>query len=469
MLKSVGLVGAIMQTKTSIRRAFGWIGLLAMSLHCGGQTTPSSDSGPSNPGPMMVTLADALQRAQRTNPEYRSALTDYGIAREDRVQGRAAILPNVTYNNQFIYTQPNGTRSNLGAYIANNGVHEYISQGNAAQVVSLSSFADYRRASAAEAVAKAKAEIAARGLVVTVVRSYYGLVVAQRKYATEQRAVEEAERFLNISQKLEQGGEVAHSDVIKAQIQFQGTQRDFQESRLGMEQSRLDLAVLIFTDFNENFSVVDDLQQPQVLPEYPEVQTLAAQKNPQLRAAVEALRAAKYDVTSAWGGFLPAGSIDYFYGIDASHFATSQPQIDPNTGLPTGVKINNLGYSVVASLQIPIWNWGASRSRVRQADLRRDQAKVELSFAQRQLVGNLRSFYDEAETSRSELESLNRSAELADEGLRLTNLRYQAGEATVLEVVDAQNTLTAARNAYADGQARYRLAIATLQTLTGSF
>jgi outer membrane protein TolC len=450
-----------MQIKKWIRPTFGWIAVLAVGLQGAAQTAPATGNG--NPGPMMITLADALKRAQRTNPEYRSAVTDYGLAREDRVQGRAAILPNVTYNNAFVYTQPNGTRSNLGAYIANNGVHEYISQGNAHQTVSLSSFADYRRSAAAEAVAKAKAEIAARGLVVTVVRSYYALVVAQRKYATEQRAVEEAERFLNISQKLEQGGEVAHSDVIKAQIQFQGTQRDYQESRLGMEQARLDLAVLIFSDFNENFSVVDDLQQPQALPEYTEVQTLAAQKNPQLRAAAEALRAAKYDVTSAWGGLLPSGSIDYFYGIDASHFATYQT--DPTTGL----RINNLGYSVVASLQVSIWSWGANRSRVKQADLRRDQAKVELSFAQRQLVGNLRSFYDEAETSRSELESLNRSAELADEGLRLTNLRYQAGEATVLEVVDAQNTLTAARNAYADGQARYRLAIATLQTLTGSF
>jgi len=58
---------------------------------------------------------------------------------------------------------------------------------------------------------------------------------------------------------------------------------------------------------------------------------------------------------------------------------------------------------------------------------------------------------------------------LAAEGLRLTTLRYQAGESTVLEVVDAQNTLTQARNAYADGQARYRTALATLQTVTGSF
>jgi len=58
---------------------------------------------------------------------------------------------------------------------------------------------------------------------------------------------------------------------------------------------------------------------------------------------------------------------------------------------------------------------------------------------------------------------------LAGESLRLTTMRYQAGESTVLEVVDAQNTFTQVRNAHADGQARYRVAIATLQTLTGSF
>ena len=94
---------------------------------------------------------------------------------------------------------------------------------------------------------------------------------------------------------------------------------------------------------------------------------------------------------------------------------------------------------------------------------------MELSFAQRKALSDLRSFYREAETTRAELDSLNQSAELAGDSLRLTTMRYQAGEATVLEVVDAQNTLTQARNAYADGQSRYRLAIATLQTLTGSF
>ena len=68
----------------------------------------------------------------------------------------------------------------------------------------------------------------------------------------------------------------------------------------------------------------------------------------------------------------------------------------------------------------------------------------------------------------AELELLKSTAELAAESLRLTTLRYQGGESTVLEVVDAQNTLTQSRNAFSDGEVRVRTAVANLQTLTGT-
>jgi outer membrane protein TolC len=116
-----------------------------------------------------------------------------------------------------------------------------------------------------------------------------------------------------------------------------------------------------------------------------------------------------------------------------------------------------------------VWHWGAIESKVRQAELQQHQAKVELSAAQRQAVADLESFYAEGQTARGQLDILQNSVDLATESVRLTTLRYQAGEATALEVVDAQNTLTQARNSYRDGQTRYHVAIANLQTLTGSF
>ena len=87
-------------------------------------------------------------------------------------------------------------------------------------------------------------------------QAYYAHVAAGHKYATAQRANEEAQRFLGISEKLENGGEVAHSDVIKAQLQYRQQQRDLREAELGMNKSRLDLAILLFKDFTENFAIV---------------------------------------------------------------------------------------------------------------------------------------------------------------------------------------------------------------------
>ncbi len=410
---------------------------------------------------LTVTLQDAIARARQNNPEYRAAQIAYASAKEDRVQGRAALLPGVNYDAGFLYTEGNGTST--GRFVGANGVHEYLSQGNVHQDISLQGIAEYRRTLAAEAVARARSEIASRGLVVTVVQAYYHFVVAQRKYDTAQRAATQGRHFLDISQKLEQGGEVAHSDVIKAQIQFQQQQRDLQESELEMNRSRLELAVLVFRDFTQNFSVVDDLQTPEPLPSLPEVQAAAARQNPELRAAVGVLQEARQEVGAAWSGFLPSLKLDYFYGIDANHFATRQ--FDPASQLP----VRNLGYAATATLQLPVWNWGSNRSQLKQASLVREQAQVELTFTQRQLLAKLHTLYDEAQTARSELDSLNQSADLAAESLRLTTLRYQSGEATVLEVVDAQNTATLTRNAFSDGQSRYRVSLASLQTLTGNF
>lgn len=415
--------------------------------------SPTPASG--QPSTISLTLADALARAKANSPQFQAALMRLGLAREDRVQARAALLPGVDYNNSFAYTEGNHTTT--GVFIANNGVHEYISQGAVQQTLGVGQFADYRRAAAAQAVARANAEIAARGLVVTVVQAYYGLEAAQAKVGSMQAANDEAQRFLDLSRKFEQAGEVAHSDVIKAQIQANDQQRALQDAQLAAQNARLNLAVLLFPNFFQDFTLADDLGTTPLLPPMNEVQALAGKNNPELQAAFAAMDLANHEVVVARAAHLPTLVLDYLYGIDANQFATYNGDI------------RNLGYAATATLNIPVWHWGAIESRVKQAELRQHQAKVELSAAQRQAVADLQAFYGEAQTARRQLDLLQSSVDLAAESMRLTNLRYQAGEATALEVVDAQNTLTQARVSYRDGQTRYHVAIANLQTLTGSF
>ena len=192
---------------------------------------------------------------------------------------------------------------------------------------------------------------------------------------------------------------------------------------------------------------------------------MAAQANPDIRAADEALRAAEQDVRSARNAFLPSIAVEAVYGIEANEFALhSRIAAQPELGV-----LPNLGYFVTVNLTVPVFDWGALRSKLSQSRTRERQAQSTLSRTQRHLMLNLYTMYNEALAARSAVQSLQHVADLATESLRLTNLRYQAGESTALEVVDAQNTLVQARNAADDAQARYRVALAELQTLTGRF
>ena len=424
-------------------------------------------SGPNQATPpLTLTLQDALERARKNDALYLATLADAKIAYEDTVQAHGGILPTITATTQYLGTQGNGITP-TGRYVTNDGVHVYRAWGVLHENISGNTLMTtaYRRSLAAHAISKAKMEIARRGLTVTVTKNFYGLVVAEHKYATAQQALDQAKHFLTVTQDSERVGQTAHSDVIKGQIQYELQTQAFDEAGLALEEARLNLAVLLFPTLNENFSVVDDMGSAQALPPFPDVQAMAERENPSLRVAAETVRQSKLDVFAAKTAFFPSLDIEADYGIEANAFALRSV----TAGFPEAGPLPNLGYFVTANLSVPVWDWGGLRSKLHQAKYRQAQVQAELSQAQRDLLNNLYSYYNEALVSRVSVDRTRRTADLAAESLRLINLRYQAGTSTALEVVDAATSLTLARNSYDDAEARYRTAVANLQTLTGNF
>jgi outer membrane protein TolC len=404
-----------------------------------------------------MSLSQAMERARQYNQQFLTAATTAQSAHEDTGQATAALLPTATFCNQFIYSQPNGTPS--GVFVANDGPHIYNQQLIVhGDIWAPGKIADYRRATAAEAVARARADIAARGLITVVVQGYYGMLSAQRKLANAQQSLQEASDFLDITRKLEQGGEAAHADVVKAQIQYEQRRLDVQNAQLDYDKARISFGVVLFPNYGQQFSLANDMETVTTLPPFPELQAMADRNNPDIRAAQATVTQQTYELTSNRAGLYPSLSFDYFYGINANQYATHNRE-----------GLNVLGSAAQAQLSIPVWNWGATRSKIRQSQFRLQQARTDLSLTQRQLVANLNSFYAEAGLSAAQLDTLRRMVALGEESLRLTRLRYQAGEATAQEVVDAQTTLATARNALSDGLVRYRVALANLQTVTGAF
>jgi outer membrane protein TolC len=407
--------------------------------------------------PIALTLQDAMVRARQYSQQVYTATNAALMAHEDTLQAKAGLRPTAEAVSGFIYTQPNGTPS--GIYVPNDGPRVYTELLNLhGDVYNPAKRAEYHRIIAAEAVAQAKKDLAERGLVATVTQNFYSMDVAQRKVTNAQASLGEAKDFEDLTEKQERGGEVARVDVVKARLQVRQRERDLQDAQATLDKARIGFAVILFPNYGQEFTVTDDLDNSPKLPPYAEITAMAGKNNPDVRAAEATVQAQNFAITSARAAYLPTLTVDYFYGLQANQVAIHDPEGH-----------NLLGSSVVAQLNIPIWNWGINKSKVKQAELDLQLAKNDLSLTQRSLLANLESYYVEAQVATSQLASLRESTTDSVENLRLTRLRYSAGESIAQEVVDAQTLLVQARNAYDDGLVRYRLALANLQTLTGAF
>src|ERR1700722_3728947 len=413
--------------------------------------------------PAVISLAEAIHRAQQNEPVFASAAAEQKSAGIDRYLATSALLPSVTYHNQLLYTQPNGQaipgvqgKAQLSPiFIANNAVHEYTSQASINETIGWRQFAGTQIANANAARASAELEIARRGLVSGVVSLYYSVAASEKKRRVLEEALQEAQSFTRLTGKREAARESAHADVVKAQLLEQQRQRDLSDAVLGAEKARLELAVLLFPDPTTPYSTESAGNSP--LPTKEEVERTASANNPEINSALAGLRAGSAEVNSARAAYLPDLDLNFSYGIDAPQFATYGAD-----------SVRNLGYSIGATLNIPVWDWLSTQKRVKQSEIRRDAAKVGLTAGRRRLIATLEESYAEATAARNQLDLLDLSVRTAAESLRLTKLRYASGEASVLEVVDAQTTYLSAETTQADGGVRFQVALAELQLLMGA-
>lgn len=467
----------------SMRRASSFLGgalalfLLASSQLSCAQTqseaapaAPAQASAGSASQPVVITLDEAIHRAQSIESNYVAAAAAKRMAALDRDIAVASLLPTVRAYNQDIYTQGNGLlaegdEGNLSPnpkFVANDSrPWEYFGQGIVDETFSAAGLAGARKASAVAARAAAEHEIARRGLVSAVVALFYGSLAADKKLAVAQQARQEAGDFTKLTQQRETARESARADVVKAELEEQSRVRELGDVQVEAEKARLELGVLLFPDPRTAYTLSVPDAVPALAPRE-DINAAAAKNNPELKSALAALKASKADVSGAWAAYLPDFHYTLAYGIDANEFATRGPL------LSDGTRANNLGYSSTVTVNLPIWDWFSTQNKVKQSQIQRDVAKAGLTATQRGLIAKLDEAYSEASTARDQLASLDLSVSTAAESLRLVKMAYTGGEATVLEVVDAQGAYVTAANAREDGRVRYETARANLQTLTGT-
>jgi len=426
-----------------------------------GSAAPSVSLGIQNsPNANPLTLEESLRLANVQASSFQQAGLNEQIAAEDVKQAQAAFLPKVSAPLSYIYTspalgQPAGT-PRAPSFIANNAVSEYQALVNVSGDFDIAGKlrASLARNRALLAAAHAGTDVARRALAQAVVEAYYGLALAIAQRVAAEGNLAAAEEFERITSLLLSGGEVPPVDLIRAHLQTIVRRDELARAQANEEITAGGLRVLVGYDFTRPISTTD---LALVLPNETELDQFNSSdvsRRPEFAQLAAQLGAARQDIRIVRADRLPSLSYSMNGGFDTD--SLKGPRLKEHSGV-----------SAAVSLNIPIFDWGATRSKERQARLRVQLVENERTMA-------LRGFTQQFFAARAQAASAAQRVRLAREGvlqaqdnLATSIARYRSGEAQIVEVTDAQTTLVAQRTALYQALFDYQTALGRLRQATG--
>jgi outer membrane protein TolC len=420
--------------------------------------TPSPS--PSQATADQLTLDEALRLANTQASLYQSAVLNERIASEDVRQAQAALLPKFSAPLNYIYTspaigQPPGEPREQ-SFIANNAIGEYEALANVAGDFDL---AGKLRATVAKnrallAAAHAGTDVAKRALAQSVMETYYGLALAIAQRRAAEGNLSAAEEFEHITSLLLSGGEVAAVDLTRAQLQTLERRDELERARINEDVAAGSLRVFVGYDFARPISTTELALALPSNAEYEQFKADDVPRRPEFTLLEQQLRAARQEIKIARADRLPSLTYSLNGGFDTD--SLRGPRLKEHTGV-----------SAQVSLTIPIFDWGATRSRERQADLRVQVAENERTIAVKAFTQQFYAARAQAASAAARIALARDGVTRAQDNLTASIARYRAGEAQIVEVTDAQTTLVAQRSALYQAIFDYQIALSRLKQATG--
>jgi outer membrane protein TolC len=391
------------------------------------------------PAAESLSLEDCIRLALDAQSPNSIALQGSEIAQHEVDVARAAFLPQARLNNGFSYNSPRLNNPEAVSFVSMDGIRVYDSQLTVVQSLDISGRlrAELARARADRDAATATVKLSRRDLRRAVSAAYYRVLLARHLVQSAKDALLEAQTFANRSELLFENGEVARADVLKASSQVAFLEQTLSAVQLDAEIANHELASF-WTDAVEDELILDDplsLGPPQsesmlgILNESPQQRPYLQRPEFDLLDAQQ--RGFVADSRQARADLFPQANFVFQYGVDSLH-----------------PRIADRGYAAFVTLDIPIFDWFKTQNQARQSRLKAEQVAINKKIA-------TRTYSKEYQDALSRLKSLIRQVSVADEqvklsreNLRISRIRYEGGEGSALEVVDAQNQLAQADTNY---------------------
>ena len=400
-----------------------------------------------------ITIDKALEIACKNNPNLRIAVNNVQLARGIVDEAQANFNPKFNVAVTETYQGPPVTIENPGGGPPIDIVKTTNTTSNLTMLLPLDIS---NRLGYTTDIAKYQFEIdyldllaTSEQLILDVKLAYYNMLRACGQQQTAQSAVDDANAVLKETQSRYEAGAVAKFDVTRAEVNVANLDQALIVAKNNVFIAQSTLNRVMGIDINTPTCVVKP--ETPVAPDnidVPKSVDLAYANRPEVKASETAIALTKKNIKLQRTGYLPSanitGNTNYAFNV-------------------SGFNASNTTYLVAAAVSFPIWDGGITRARVEQAKAQESIAQNSLDVTKLNVAQEVRTAALDLQESRERTKSTAQNVTLAEEALRISEVRYAEGIATLVEVTNAQSALTVARFNNVAAQYDYASALARLQ------
>lgn len=396
-----------------------------------------------------VTLREALKLANAHNERLGLQGEQYVQALIDKDRAFANFLPVINLTPNYYKQDPvPPLASAVGAQTTGNRRLDVPVTGQMNVFNGFRDVATYRRATAAIAQEKALLLDLQATVLLNVAQTYYQILRSEQSVIVLETSLRTQEARVRDIQARQKVGVARPLDVYQTEAQAAATRVSLVQARGDVRNGRAVLAFLTGSAVMEN-PLTDGFDIPAQTPSVERLMKMAETSRQDLAAAFAATEAARQNVQVAFGQYYPSVSINANYFLHRESIPTDSD------------------WNALLTANIPIFSAGRIHADVRTAWSQLRQANLNESLIRRQIIQDVRVALQNLRTSRQRLKELQVQLEAAEEGFRQADQSYNAGLATNLERLTAQDQLLSAQLQMASEQYNLKIFYLDLQRVVG--
>lgn len=287
----------------------------------------------------------------------------------------------------------------------------------------------------------------------TAISDYYTLIMYRNFVDVAQQSVRDYDGHVTNVQVQYNVGLVASSDVLAARTNLADAQTTLITRQNSADVAETDLNIVIGYPVSTSIETAD--KEMRYLPynvTLEQAKAYALLHRATLVKSAMDVKSAEESVKQAKAGYLPTVSLTAGknYASDDNYRGTS-----------------NNGWSVGANASLDIWDGGSTRNTIKVREAQLESAKEANLAAVDGVLYDVQSAYLNLRAAEQTISSAKVAVEEGQESFRIASLRYRAGVGSNLDVLDAETSLTTARNNYVQALYNYNIYVATLEQAVG--